>query len=65
MRACFLGTNVCTLGFGVAVVQTAKTEEPEQPPPPRLAPVPADPATAYPWPNRMVQDLKRQDPHYS
>lgn len=23
MRACFLGQNICTLGFGVAILQTA------------------------------------------
>ena len=27
MRACFLGQNVCALGFGVATLQTPKLEE--------------------------------------
>lgn len=31
MRACFLGQNVTALGFGVAMLQTARLPEPEQP----------------------------------
>lgn len=27
MRACFLGQNVCALGFGVATLQTSKLED--------------------------------------
>jgi hypothetical protein len=33
MRACFLGQNVCALGFGVATLQTPKLEVPPDLPP--------------------------------
>jgi hypothetical protein len=29
MRACFLGENICALGFGVAIMQTPSLREPE------------------------------------
>jgi hypothetical protein len=57
MRACFLGQNVCALGFGVAMVQSPPLDEalealvrdgPEIPP---AEPIPE---------NRMVRDLKRR-----
>ncbi len=34
MRACFLGQNICALGYGVAMLQTPKLTEPagENPP---------------------------------
>ena len=64
MRACFLGQNVCALGYGVAMVRTLPAEEKpaatylvENCPP--TEPPPLDPA-----PNRMFADLKRQL-HYS
>ena len=54
MRACFLGQNVCALGYGVAMVQTlpavpeADRVAPEQGPPPA------------PAPNRMFEGLGKQ-----
>jgi len=54
MRACFLGQNVCALGYGVAMVQTlpaaaeADRAVPEQGPPPA------------PLPNRMFEGLRKQ-----
>jgi hypothetical protein len=54
MRACFLGQNVCALGYGVAMVQTlpaapeAGRAAPEQGPPPA------------PLPNRMFEGLRKQ-----
>lgn len=54
MRACFLGQNVCALGYGVAVVQTLPAGKegdrtaPEQGPPP------------MPLPNRMFEGLRKQ-----
>ena len=64
MRACFLGQNVCALGYGVAMVQTlplpenpdAKTRDSDPAiPPPDVAPLP----------NRMFEHFRRQLPHYS
>lgn len=44
MRACFLGQNVCALGFGVATLQTPRPSEPAED---AGSPIPAaDPA---PW----------------
>jgi hypothetical protein len=62
MRACFLGQNVCALGYGVAMLQTLPAEEK---PNPEAAP-PAEPPTEphLPFPNRMFEDFKRQ-PHFS
>ena len=31
MRACFLKSNICALGYGVAIVQTTPAPEIEQP----------------------------------
>ena len=59
LRACFLGANVCNLGFGVAVVQAPKLEDAA---PDRTLPKP--PVKADPWPNRMFQDLKRNIPEF-
>jgi hypothetical protein len=57
MRACFLGQNVCTLGFGVAMVQTPPLPEPsEAEPEAKTAPSPDD----LPLENFMARDLKRQ-----
>jgi hypothetical protein len=44
MRACFLGQNVCALGFGVAILQTpplapAEPEGEGDKPPPRMTPI--------------------------
>jgi hypothetical protein len=61
MRACFLGQNICALGFGVAMVQSPPLDE---------AAVPAEDKTEnpreIPWAetnpeNRMIRDLKRRD----
>jgi hypothetical protein len=63
MRACFLGQNVCALGFGVAMVQTPPLEQTwEQP---LQAPLSADRAAALPpmempRQNRMVRELQRR-----
>lgn len=63
MRACFLGQNVCALGYGVAMVQMPAAEEKPQPGiSPLIEATPPDPETAPP--NRMFADLKRQL-HYS
>jgi len=65
MRACFLGQSVCTLGYGVAIIQTPPVQD--QPPSDRLAEPLADlPAMPLPQelPNRMFAGLKRQL-HYS
>jgi hypothetical protein len=53
MRACFLGQNICALGFGVAMVQSPRLDE--------AGGVPAeDPSDIPPaLENRMVWDLKR------
>jgi hypothetical protein len=61
MRACFLGQNVCALGFGVAMVQTQPCE-PEQP---VDQPLEAEgggtpPHDENPMPNPMVRELRRR-----
>jgi hypothetical protein len=64
MRACFLGQNVCALGYGVAMVQTPplvpdvklETIDPAYPEPVRKDVAP---------PNRMFADLLRHAPHQS
>ena len=57
MRACFLGQNICALGYGVAMVQTPPLDEP--PPLESASPAP-DPRTQ---PDRienpMLKELKR------
>jgi hypothetical protein len=63
MRACFLGQSVCTLGFGVAVIQTPPAEDKPAPEGPAETPLLDMPADALPLPNRMFAELKRQ-PHY-
>ena len=61
MRACFLGQNVCALGYGVALVQSPPApEEPQAETADRTAP----PLPRQPLPNRMFAALKRK-PHYS
>jgi hypothetical protein len=67
MRACFLGQNVCALGFGVAIVQSPPLEQPWE----RLyelsetQPLEADsagtpPHAENPMQNRMVRELRRR-----
>jgi hypothetical protein len=64
MRACFLGQNVCTLGFGVALVQSPPMEQPWE----EIAPLPpaeanggsTPPRTENPMQNRMVRELRRR-----
>ena len=61
MRVCFLGQNVCALGFGVAMVQTYPLPEPG----PLHAPPPGEtegvrPPPDYPLENLMARDLKRR-----
>jgi hypothetical protein len=63
MRACFLGQNVCALGFGVAMVQSppldeaadAQAEDIRGKNGPEIPPSQISPE------NRMVRDLKRRD----
>ena len=55
MRACFLGENVCALGFGVAIIQTPPLHEPET----------AESVTTLlppdlPLENLMARDLRRR-----
>jgi hypothetical protein len=54
MRACFLGENVCALGFGVAIVQTPPLHEPESGEPP--VSFPADLLTE----NQMAREWQRR-----
>jgi hypothetical protein len=64
MRACFLGQNVCALGNGVAIVQTAPLGE--KPKPEAQAEPPSVPKGRPE--NRMFEEFKRQDfvrPHHS
>ena len=57
MRACFLGQNICALGFGVAIIQTPPLQEPSEPDPgARVAPSPGE----CPVENPMARDLRRQ-----
>jgi hypothetical protein len=64
MRACFLGQNVCALGFGVAMVQSPPIERPwEQIAP--IKPLEVDgggttPHAENPMQNRMVRELRRR-----
>ena len=53
MRACFLGQNVCALGFGVAMVQTPPLHEPEHETEDRT-PVPQTPPE-----NLMAREFRR------
>jgi hypothetical protein len=55
MRACFLGQNVCTLGFGVAMVQTPPLHEPQEGEV-EIKPLAPD---DLPLENLMARDLKR------
>ncbi len=54
MRACFLGENICALGFGVAIVQTPPLEEPDAAEP--RASFPAD----FPLENLMTRAWRRR-----
>jgi hypothetical protein len=54
MRACFLGQNVCALGYGVAVVQTLPAGPEGAKPAAEQGPPPA------PLPNRMFEGLRKQ-----
>ena len=58
MRACFLGQNVCALGFGVAVVQSPPLDEAGGVPAEDPSEIPRAETTLE---NRMVRDLKRRD----
>jgi hypothetical protein len=62
MRACFLGQNVCALGFGVAVVQSPPLEQPwEQPAQPlELKDGSTPPQAENPLQNRMLRELLRR-----
>jgi hypothetical protein len=64
MRACFLGQNVCALGYGVAMIQTLPGEEkPAEKPLVEIFPT-AEALPHDPPPNRMFAELNRQL-HYS
>jgi hypothetical protein len=56
MRACFLGENVCALGFGVAIVQTPPLHEPES------DPVAASFPDGSPLENLMDRAFRRSQP---
>lgn len=65
MRACFLGQNVCALGYGVAMVQTYPLGDSEL-----LLHEPSESKGGkalspedFPLENLMVRDFKRQPEH--
>jgi hypothetical protein len=63
MRACFLGQNVCALGFGVAVVQSPPVEQIRDRPPKDQELAPGTdwaPESALPAENLMVKELRRR-----
>jgi len=63
MRACFLGQNVCALGYGVAMVQTPHLDQVSDQPPAAGcgAPPPPGPSAAEnPLPNLMIRELRRR-----
>jgi hypothetical protein len=63
MRACFLGQNVCTLGFGVAMVQSPPLEQAYEQPsnqPLETGHSPTPPHAENPMQNRMVRELQRR-----
>ena len=57
MRACFLGQNICALGYGVAMVQSPQLREPETDEAATFGEI-LPPARAFE--NPMARDLKRQ-----
>jgi hypothetical protein len=65
MRACFLGQNVCALGYGVALVQTPPLVEDRTIPPVDPVQPEAGPTDIAPLPNRMFEHLRRHLPHHS
>jgi hypothetical protein len=63
MRACFLGQNVCALGYGVAMVQTPPLDQASDQPLEAScgAPLPRDhSAPENPLPNLMTRELRRR-----
>ena len=56
MRACFLGQNVCALGFGVALIQSPPADPPATP---REAGAAAPNRAPNPMPNPMFAALGR------
>jgi hypothetical protein len=60
MRACFLGQNVCALGYGVAMVQTYCLVDPPHQPGEGESEARTALSHEYPVENLMVRDLKRQ-----
>lgn len=70
MRACFLGQNVCALGYGVAMVQTpplTPEQKPDSVTPAQPGPLQPgiDSKDMPPLPNRMFEDFWRHTPHQS
>ena len=63
MRACFLGQNICALGFGVAMVQSPPLDEAAEAHPEDRAieTGPEIPPPGIVLENRMVRDLRRRD----
>jgi hypothetical protein len=59
MRACFLGQNVCALGFGVAVMQTPALMELGAAPDPVSGAAPEPDPHASELPNRMFAALAK------
>jgi hypothetical protein len=73
MRACFLGSNICALGYGVAIVQTApqNTSQDDRDAAPPAYPVvfpsdgqeygrPAHFPLSHPLPRASKADLRRR-----
>ena len=65
MRACFLGQNVCALGYGVAMVQTLPLTQDQKPESVTQTQAELDPKDIVSLPNRMFQGLRRPAPHHS
>ena len=65
MRACFLGQNVCALGYGVAMVQTPPLVEDEDHSARRSGATGSRTRRHRPPPNRMFEHLRRHLPHHS
>ncbi len=64
MRACFLGQNICSLGFGVALVQSPAVPDPAAVPQDEDArSINAQPARPNSRPNPMFRAMRL--PHFS
>jgi hypothetical protein len=59
MRACFLGENVCALGFGVAIIQTQALHGPEETET-QVTESPLTPPADMPLENLMAREWRRR-----